>query len=105
MNPVYTIDDFSEATQEEFLKMYVERYPEQRASIIEPREFVYRAPEGYNDRYDHFGFFFDAIRNGTALTQDSTFGLRACGPALLTNISHREHKMIKWNPRLMKLPE
>lgn len=100
--PGYTINDFSEATQKEFLEMYEERYPEQRASIIEPHEYIYRAPDGYNDRYDHFGFFFDAIRNGTPLTQDSTFGLRACGPALLTTISHRENKMINWDPRSMR---
>lgn len=100
--PGYTISDFSEATQKDFLEMYEERYPEQRASIIEPREFVYRAPDGYNDRYDHFGFFFDAIRNGTPLTQNSTFGLRACGPALLTNVSHRENKIINWNPQSME---
>jgi len=101
--PGFTINDFSEATQQEFLEMYEERYPEQRASIIEPREFVYRAPDGYNDRYDHFGFFFDAIRNSTPLMQDSTFGLRAYGPALLTNISHREKKMINWNPLSMEV--
>lgn len=100
--PGYTINDFSEATQEEFLEMYAERYPEQRASIIEPRENVYRVPDGYNDRYDHFGFFFDAVRNGTELVQNGTFGLRACGPALLTNLSHREKRMINWNPQTMQ---
>ena len=101
--PGYTINDFSEATQEEFLDMYAERYPEQRASIIEPREFVYRVPDGYNDRYDHFGFFFDAVRNGTSLTQNGSFGLRACGPALLTNISHREKRMVQWDPASMQM--
>lgn len=101
--PGYTINDFSEATQQELMELYAERYPEQRASIIESREYVYRAPDGYNDRYDHFGFFFDAIRNGTSLTQNSTFGLRTCGPALLSNISHRENKIINWNPQSMEI--
>jgi predicted dehydrogenase len=101
--PGYTISDFSEATREDFLEHYEERYPEQRARIIEPREFVYRAPDGYSDRYDHFGYFFDAIRNGTPLTQNSTFGLRACGPALLANVSHREKKIVNWNPESMEV--
>ena len=59
--PGFTIGDFSEAVQDDFLKAYEERYPEQRESIIEPSEFVYRVPEGYNDRYDHVGFFFDSM--------------------------------------------
>lgn len=100
--PGYTVNNFSEATQEEFIEHYEERYPEQRAQIIEPTEFVYQTPDGYNDRYDHFGYFFDAIRNGTSLTQNSTFGLRACGPALLSNISHREQRIVKWNPETME---
>lgn len=101
--PGYTVDNFSEDTQEEFLEAYEERYPEQRARIIEPSEFEYRAPDGYNDRYDHFMYFFDAIRNGTPLMQDSTFGLRACGPALLANISHREGRIVKWDSEKMEI--
>lgn len=101
--PGYTVDNFSDDTQEKFLEAYRERYPEQRARIIEPSEFVYRAPDGYNDRYDHFMYFFDAIRNGTSLMQNSTYGLRACGPALLANISHREGRIIKWDPNQMKI--
>lgn len=101
--PGYTINDFSEATREEFIEHYEERYPEQRARIIEPREFIYRAPDGYSDRYDHFGYFFDAIRNGTPLTQNSTFGLRACAPALLANVSHREKKIVNWDPESMEV--
>lgn len=99
--PGHTIGDFSEATQEEFLEQYEERYPEERARIIEPNEFVYRAPDGYNDRYDHFGFFFDAIRNGTDILQDAEFALRACGPALLANKSHREGRIVQWDPETM----
>ena len=70
-----------------------------RAQIIEPSEFEYRAPDGYSDRYDHFMYFFDAIRNGTSLMQDSTFGLRACGPALLANISTAKRE-VNWDPEL-----
>ncbi len=55
------------------------------------------------DLYDHFGFFFDAIRNGTPLTQNGTFGLRGCGSALLTNISYRENKIVNRNPQTMEI--
>lgn len=100
--PGHTIDDFSEDTREEYLEYYEQKYPESRAQIIEPDEFVYRTPDGYNDRYDHFGYFFDAIRNGTDLLQDSSFGLRASGPALLANVSHRERKIVNWNSETME---
>lgn len=99
--PGVSIGDFSEDTREEYQKYYQERYPESRAKIIEPNEFVYRAPDGYDDRYDHFVNFFNAIRNGDSILQDSTFGLRACGPALMSTVSLRENRVVNWNPTTM----
>lgn len=100
--PGMTIGDFAEDTRQEFEEYYKERYPETRAQIIDPDEFVYRAPDGYNDRYDHFVNFFNAIRHGDPITQDSTFGLRACGPALLSNVSLDENRIVQWNPETMQ---
>ncbi len=99
--PGMSIRNFSEPVQDEYRAYYNERYPETRPEMIAPREFVYRAPEGYSDRHDHFGFWFDAIRNGTGLLQDGMFGLRACGPALLTNDSLRKREAVHWNPEEM----
>lgn len=101
-SPGMSIGDFDEDVREEYQEYYEERYPESRARIIEPDEFVYRAPDGYNDRYDHFVNFFNAIRNGDRILQDSTFGLRACGPALLSNVSLAESRVISWDPVSMK---
>ncbi len=100
--PGVSIGDFDEDTREEFEEYYKERYPESRAQIIDPREFVYRAPDGYNDRYDHFVNFFNAVRHGDSITQDGTFGLRACGPALLSNVSLDENRIVNWNPETMQ---
>lgn len=101
-SPGMSIGDFDEETREEFQEYYKERYPETRARIIDPDEFVYRAPDGYDDRYDHFVNFFNAVRNGDSITQNSTFGLRACGPALLSTVSLRENRVVKWDPAAMK---
>ncbi|MEX0661111.1 MAG: Gfo/Idh/MocA family oxidoreductase [Balneolaceae bacterium] len=101
--PGMSIGDFSDATREDYEEYYNERYPETRAQIIEPSEFVYRAPQGYNDRYDHFGFFFESIRDGKKVLQDGTFGLRAAGPALLANQAHDEKRVINWDPNKMEI--
>ncbi|PWN06345.1 Gfo/Idh/MocA family protein [Rhodohalobacter mucosus] len=100
--PGMSIGDFDASTREEFQEYYAERYPETRAKIIEPNEFVYRAPDGYNDRYDHFVNWMSAIRDGASVVQDSTFGLRAAGPALLTSVSLREKRSIDWDPTAMR---
>jgi predicted dehydrogenase len=57
--PGMSIGDLDAGTREEYEAYYAERYPETRAQIIDPDEFVYRAPEGYDDRYDHDGYDHD----------------------------------------------
>jgi len=101
--PGMSIGDFSEATREEYEEYYRKKYPERRARVIEPSEFEYRAPDGYNDRYDHFVNFYKAIREDQKVLQDGTFGLRAAGPALLANMSQRQKQMIHWDPAGMKV--
>jgi len=101
-SPGMSIGDFDARTREEFETYYAERYPETRAKIIEPNEFVYRAPDGYNDRYDHFVNWMSAIRDDAPVVQDSTFGLRAAGPALMTSVSLREKRSIGWDPSRMR---
>jgi len=66
-----------------------------------PQEEEYSAPKGYNQNYDHFVNFFDAIRNKTKVVEDATFGFRAAAPALISNISYFEKKIVNWNPETM----
>ncbi|MGH9823324.1 MAG: Gfo/Idh/MocA family protein, partial [Blastocatellia bacterium] len=61
--PGYTIDTFPKAVQEEFLKQYREKYPEGESGEALSGEQSYSAPQGYNDSFDHFTNFFDAIRS------------------------------------------
>ncbi len=51
--------------------------------------------------YNHFTFWFDAIREGTSLIEDATFGYRAATPALLCNESSLTKKVIQWDPFIM----
>jgi predicted dehydrogenase len=101
--PGYTINTFPAAVQETFLKEYRAKYPEDRKRIGEASEQTYSAPAGYSDSFDHFTNFFEAVRTRNPVTEDAVFGLRAAGPALLSNQSYFENRPIGWNPETMKV--
>jgi hypothetical protein len=42
------------------------------------------------------------VRTRTPVVEDSVFGLRAAGPALLCNASQREHREVTWDPEAMR---
>jgi predicted dehydrogenase len=104
--PGYTIDTFSQPVQDAFLKHYRARYPETKpsvASIQASRQEIYEAPEGYSDHRDHHLNFALAIRSRRPVVEDPIFGFRAAGPALLSNISYFENRIVRWNPAAMKI--
>jgi predicted dehydrogenase len=102
--PGYTIDTFPKAVQQEFLKKYREKYPQQRptADAIRPKsEDQYLPPRGYNDHLDHHRVFIEAVRLRKPVTEDAVFGLRAAGPALVSNLSYFEQRVVNWDPAAM----
>jgi len=101
--PGYTIDTFPKAIQEEFLKKYREMYPEQKSKISSTSEEKFFAPGGYSDHLDHFTNFFEAVRSRKPVVEDSVFGFRAAGPALLSNMSYFDGRPYGWNPESMKI--
>ena len=104
IQPGTSLDTFSQTTQAEFIKKYLEKYPpaHPNADSIRPRsEDVYLPPRGYSDHLDHHRNFFTAVKTRKPVTEDATFGLRAAGPALLSNMSYFENKPIQWDPRSM----
>ncbi len=104
--PGYTIDTFPKAVQEQFLKEYREKYPAQRATAdaIRPQaEERYMPPRGYSDHREHHRNFIDSVRSRKPLIEDSTFGLRAAGPALLALNSYFEQRAIHWDPQSMTI--
>ena len=103
--PGYTIGTFPLAAQEEFLKQYHAKYPEKRPSAEGMRPSsreVYSAPPHYSDSYDHFDRFFASVRSRQPAVEDAVFGLRAAGPALLSNVSYFERRVVEWDPAAMK---
>ena len=104
--PGFTIDTFSTAGQAAFLKRYHEQFPETRLTapgMKANREETFEAPSHYSDHFDHHLNFALAVRSRKAVVEDAVFGFRAAGPALLSNISYFENRIVEWDPIAMKM--
>jgi predicted dehydrogenase len=93
---------FTEAQQKEYEKWYKAKFPQSKPEVIEP-EMEFKAPEGYDTNMDHHLNFYAGIREGKPIREDALFGMRAAGPALATNKSYFEKKIINWDPENAKL--
>jgi predicted dehydrogenase len=106
--PGYTIDTFSKAVQEQFLTQYHDKYPPPNitAEGLQPAATDhYQAPEGYSDHYDHISRFFASVRSRQPVVEDPVFGFRAAGPALLSNMSYFEERIVEWDPAGMTVKQ
>ncbi len=104
--PGYDLESFPSSVKEKFLTDYRAKYPDQKPSADAMRpatSFSYKLPPGYLEQYAHHANFFDAIRNKRAVVEDATFGLRAAAPALLSNTSYFEKRLVEWDPIAMKM--
>lgn len=103
--PGYSIETFPKAMQQEFLKEYRAKYPARVGSqrLSPTNDENYTAPRTYDDTYDHFVNFFDAVRTRRAVVEDAVFGFRAAGPALLANKSYFENRAFGWDPVAIKI--
>jgi len=103
-DPGYTISTFSIAMQQEFLKQYRQKYPpELPTGTPYTAAEKFSAPRGYSDSFDHFQNFFNSVRTRKQPVEDATFGFRAAGAALLSNLSMEKSSVINWNPETMKV--
>ncbi|WP_263365367.1 Gfo/Idh/MocA family protein [Edaphobacter bradus] len=101
--PGYTISTFATATQQQFLEQYRQKYASTPTGTPYAGVEKFVAPHGYSDSYDHFHNFFSSVRTRKQPVEDATFGFRAAGAALLSNLSLERGSIIHWNPETMKL--
>lgn len=100
----YSLISFTKNTQEKIRQEYAEKVKYERKSELNVGETNFNAPSDYKGgHYDHFYNFFHAIRTGTKVVEDATFGFRAAGAALLANESYYKQKPVDWNPDKMQL--
>jgi predicted dehydrogenase len=102
--PGYNIDTFPEEIQRQFLKEYRKQYPWTPPSADHMRAEetdVYEPPTGYDAHREHHRVFWEAVRSRKPVVEDAVFGLRAAGPALLSNTSYYEQRICRWDPESM----
>ncbi|MGB5029083.1 MAG: Gfo/Idh/MocA family oxidoreductase [Chitinophagaceae bacterium] len=97
------LDTYPEVMQKEIMKMYKQKYPEAARLQVDASPIKFMAPDGYDDRLDHFINFFESVRNGKPVVEDAAFGFRAAAPCLACNESYFQKKVINWDPVKMKL--
>jgi predicted dehydrogenase len=102
--PGYTIGTFPQKMQDEFVKSYREKYPEKLDEVNASRVERFTAPPGYSEHRHHFRNFIESCRTRKAPFQDAVFGLRAAGPAVLSNVSLFERRPVAWDAETMKTP-
>jgi predicted dehydrogenase len=103
--PGYTVSTFPQKMQDEFLKGYREKYPEKLDEVNASRVERFTAPSGYSDHRHHLRNFIESCRTRNAPFQDASFGLRAAGPAVLSNVSLFEKRAVAWDPEAMTSPD
>ena len=104
--PGYSISTFDKAEQEAFLKKYQQEYPQSPAtpgSMKDSRQETFAPPPHYSDHLAHHLNFASAIRSGKPVVEDAVFGFRAAAPAVLSNVSYFENRIVEWNPQTMKV--
>ncbi len=102
--PGLAIGNYSDAMQKQLTEEYRKKYPIKHPDGPPPAGFEkYVAPEGYSDTYDHFKNFFASVRSRKPVVEDATFGFRAAGAALLSNMSIDKGQVINWDPEAMKV--
>ncbi|MEO8662882.1 MAG: Gfo/Idh/MocA family oxidoreductase [Bryobacteraceae bacterium] len=104
--PGTTAETFSRAIEQQVLENYRAKFPRREPSVDDMRpatEERFMMPRGYNEQTAHHETFLDAVRTRKPVVEDAVFGLRAAGPALLSNISYFEHRMVEWDPIAMQI--
>lgn len=104
--PGFSIGTFDQEQQKEYMERYRKQYPDNTNSLSGIRESsveTFEPPPHYDDHFDHHLTFANAIRTGKPVVENATFGFRAAAPAVLSNLSYFEKRVVEWDPIVMKV--
>jgi predicted dehydrogenase len=95
-------ESFSAKQKAEYKKWYDAKFGGKSTEwkVGEPIKFA--AADNYDDRYDHLVNFFNSVRTGAPNVEDPAFGFRAAAPCLLSLMSARQRKALRWDPVAMR---
>ncbi len=94
-------DTYTKDMQQQIAEDYKKKFSVQENKDWPAIKFA--APDGYDDRYDHFVNFFESVRTKKPVVEDAIFGFRAAAPCLACNESYFQKKVINWDPVNMKV--
>lgn len=101
-DPGLSIESYPKAMQEEFRAEQRAKYPETGEAMTPSSSEIWHAPRDYDVTERHFRNFFASIRDKAPQIEDAVFGLRAAGPAVVSNLSYFEGRPYTWDPLSMK---
>lgn len=89
-----------------YTTLELSRHPrEPQAAAATDHNETFTVPSEWNAHLEHHKAFYGSIREGLPPVEDAVFGLRAAGPALLTNTSYFEGKQCGWDPeKMVRIP-
>ena len=97
----YTIASFAEPMQKQLTQDWAAKHPAATISTLKPDATQVFDASSQDAQLDHHKNFYQSIRQNQPSIEDATFGLRAAGPALLTNESYFKKKIVGWDPEKM----
>lgn len=98
-----SVRTWSEDVRQAFVEAYKAEHPAAPTAPEMNTTQEFRVPQGYDDRYDHFTYFFQSVREGKPVYEDAVFGYRAAAPALMSNLSLWDNKIYRWDPVAMRV--
>jgi predicted dehydrogenase len=98
-----SVRTFSKSVQQEIADNYEQYYTDKQSTSAKKSTLEFNPPENYDERFDHFIHFFNAIRTNGSVAEDAAYGFRAAAPAVLTNTSYLKKKPMRWDPEKMVL--
>jgi predicted dehydrogenase len=105
-DPGTTAETFSKAMSDKVLAEHRLKYPvtdTSQDSLRPLTEETFAMPRGYTEQMAHHQNFFNAVRSRKPVIEDPIFGLRAAGPALMSNLSFFEKRIVEWDPIDMRI--
>jgi predicted dehydrogenase len=98
--PDYRNTTFAKAQRDKLREDYLSENPDAERTVPEEDIQVFDMTVSQM-QLEHHKNFYRSIREGGPMIEDGVFGLRAAGPALLTNVSLFERKIVYWDPNAM----
>jgi predicted dehydrogenase len=97
----YTIHSFADKMQAELTERWKSTHPDPSLQTLKPSGSEVFDTKDTEPQLEHHKAFYKSIREGKPSIEDASFGLRAAGPALLTNESYFQKKIMQWDPQAM----